>query len=107
MKRLTLSRTTLPRTRFFSPARRTHLTHFCTHPPHLHANRTPQQVRFSYSNGNARNDHALLHYGFVNRDRAAEPLLACVDEPGGDLWACPDAEVGLLARAEKLNEKGE
>ena len=64
------------------------------------------QVRFSYSNGNARNDHALQHYGFVNRDRAADPLLCCVDEPGGDLWTCPDPGAGLLARAEAMNERG-
>jgi len=63
-------------------------------------------VRFSYSNGNARNDHALLHYGFVNRDQATDPLLCCLDE-GGDLWSCPDPDAGLLARAEKMNEKGE
>ena len=65
------------------------------------------QVRFSYSYGNARNDHALQHYGFLNRDRTADPLLCCVDEPGGDLWNCPEPDAGLAARVGDLGETGE
>ena len=85
---------------------RTYLTFLRILPYNLRSNYTLPQVRFSYSNGNARNDHALQHYGFLNRDQAADPLLCCVDEPGGDLWNCPEPGAGLLERAEQLNEQG-
>lgn len=103
---LTHVRTPRTRARLLSPHARAFFTLLRTFLFNLRTNRILPQVRFAYSNGNARNDHALQHYGFVNRDRAADPLLCCVDEPGGDLWNCPDPGAGLLARVEQLNEQG-
>ena len=47
------------------------------------------QVVFTYSPGNEHNDHSLMHYGFVDRTRLADPQMCCQDMPGGDLWNCP------------------
>ena len=104
--RLKHVRTPYPRVLCSSPHARTSRTFLRTYPTNVRTNASPSQVRFSYSNGNARNDHALQHYGFLARDRAADPLLCCVDEPGGNLWNCPDPGAGLLDRVESMNEQG-
>lgn len=41
-----------------------------------------------YSHGNARNDHTVLHYGFLDRSRWDEPRLCCSDVEGSNLWNC-------------------
>lgn len=49
------------------------------------------QVRFTYNNGIQRNDHSIVHYGFMQD--LETPLLTCIDRPNGDLADdsnCPD-----------------
>ena len=41
-----------------------------------------------YSHGNARNDHSVLHYGFLDRSRWEHPRVCCSDLDGADLWNC-------------------
>ena len=41
-----------------------------------------------YSHGNARNDHSVLHYGFLDRSRWDHPRVCCSDLDGADLWNC-------------------
>lgn len=41
-----------------------------------------------YSHGNARNDHSVLHYGFLDRSRWEQPRVCCSDLDGADLWNC-------------------
>lgn len=41
-----------------------------------------------YSHGNARNDHTVLHYGFLDRSRWEQPRVCCSDLEGGNLWNC-------------------
>eukprot|EP00884_Botryococcus_braunii_P010832 jgi/Botrbrau1/19750/Bobra.0124s0003.1 len=67
------------------------------------------QVRFTYNNGIQRNDHSIVHYGFIQE--LETPLLACIDWPNGDLAddsMCPDddsdyEEGGRLATEEEAN----
>jgi hypothetical protein len=58
-----------------------------------------------YSHGNSRADHALAHYGWPG-DRQDDPHLCCVDEPGGDLWNCPEPGEGVVAKARNMSDKG-
>lgn len=46
------------------------------------------QVTHMYSHGNARNDHTVLHYGFLDRSRWEQPRVCCSDLEGGNLWNC-------------------
>jgi len=66
----------------------------------------PAQIVFTYSKGNSRGDHALMHYGWPG-DREDDPHLCCVDEPGGDLWNCPDPGAGVVSKVGSMTEKGE
>lgn len=57
------------------------------------------QVRFTYNNGIQRNDHSIVHYGFMQD--LETPLLACIDRPNGDLAddsMCPDddSDYGMI-----------
>jgi hypothetical protein len=55
------------------------------------------QLRQVYSEALGRNDHSLMHYGFIHRENY--PRLLCMDRPGGDLYddvSCPlnDSDYG-------------
>ena len=51
-------------------------------------NITTSQVTHMYSHGNGRNDHTVLHYGFLDRSRWEQPRVCCSDLEGGNLWNC-------------------
>lgn len=50
--------------------------------------RSMPQVTHMYSHGNPRNDHTVLHYGFLDRSRWEQPQVCCSDLDGADLWNC-------------------
>eukprot|EP00884_Botryococcus_braunii_P006374 jgi/Botrbrau1/15738/Bobra.4_1s0106.1 len=49
-----------------------------------------EELRQVYSDALGRNDHSLMHYGFIHRDN--NPRMTCMDRLGGDLYddtSCP------------------
>ena len=64
---------------------------------HLSCSETPstRQVTHMYSHGNARNDHTVLHYGFLDKSKWEHPRLCCTDQEGANLWNCAAVQNAL------------
>lgn len=63
-----------------------------------------------YSDALGRNDHSLMHYGFIHREN--NPRMTCMDRPGGDLYddnSCPlnDSDYGGYCPKQNFDSENE
>ena len=82
------SRTVFPQTVFSTHHLFPDLSSLLPAPLSHKITRSTSQVTHMYSHGNARNDHTVLHYGFLDRSRWEQPRVCCSDLEGGNLWNC-------------------